>query len=134
MVLHLICHARLSKIQLSIFWIFEEKLPWQFLSMPKQVIQSPLSNKAKDMFVDWQGHPGDVASHEDFSNLKGFSKQPLLELGIYDKDECLDTWTFEELYANEQWNENEMTLVSDTSKFIEPKQGYTCLDPRFISK
>jgi hypothetical protein len=49
----------------------------------------------------------------------------MAELGIYDPKEDTSSWTFEEVYADTQWQESNTTLAGEDDTFIGLLPGVT---------
>jgi hypothetical protein len=91
---------------------------------------SPIYNSDQD--GDWQ------ANFEDFNYGQGsgmnfsqessddsFEEDPLVELGIYNRDEDRSGWPFKQKFTDLEWQETEMTLLQDTENFTRPQPGPT---------
>jgi hypothetical protein len=48
---------------------------------------------------------------------------PLAELGIYGVDEDTSEWTFEQLFHDTQWQEQQLTLTGAARAFTGPPPG-----------
>jgi hypothetical protein len=78
---------------------------------------------------EWQG------SYEDFqaalsgmqspSDDGSFIENAVQELGLYDPEEDLLGWSFDEIFADNQWHEPNLTLSDDTHNFFGPQPSPT---------
>jgi hypothetical protein len=57
------------------------------------------------------------------SPAESYSGDPLAELGIYDDDEDTTSWTFDQIYGDAQWQEQQLSLVGAPRTFSGPTLG-----------
>jgi hypothetical protein len=65
---------------------------------------------------------GMISSSDDDGS---FMENPQEELGMYDPDKDLSSWTFDQLFADSQWHETDLFLQQDTENFSGPQPGPT---------
>lgn len=63
------------------------------------------------VFVDLSA--SDISS----SHSGSFCEMPLQQLGLYDEDEDRSRWSFAKIWADDQWQESELTLLGDRMTF-----------------
>ena len=94
-------------------------------------LSQALVEENSDDDPDWIGEyydfVSDEAADESGSDLAdpSYTEDPLRELGLYDYDEDISGWTFDELFADEQWQEQSVTLLQNTHNFCGPTLGPT---------
>lgn len=91
---------------------------------------SPTYNSDEDgdweaNFEDFNCDQGSGMNFSQESSDYSFEEDPLVELGIYNKDEDRSGWPFERKFADSEWQETEMTLLQDTENFTGPQPGPT---------
>jgi len=74
---------------------------------------------------DWEGGLEDTESPEAVDEASDFDveldvEDPLQELGMYNQEEDMSTWSFEERFSDEQWQDQSITLGHDTTNFTGP--------------
>jgi len=86
---------------------------------------------------DSEHDPNWVAKYEDFSHndatedshsdsdTPSYTEDPLKELGLYQYGEDVSTWPFDRLFADDQWQDQAITLVNNTHNFSGPIPGPT---------
>jgi hypothetical protein len=79
-----------------------------------------------DWLGEWRDFDGTQAgmlssNYDDDS----WMENPQEELGIYAADEDLSGWTFDEIFADSQWQETNLTLSHETDNFSGPQPGPT---------
>lgn len=95
-------------------------------------ILNPLDPRApllsdSDNDLDWMGDFEDYLPEHDSPYII-FDEHTLIEnsmaeLGIYDDKEDTSKWTFEEVYNDSQWQEQQMTLLGGARHFTGPLPG-----------
>lgn len=84
-----------------------------------------------DSDPDWQGEYKDFQSEEEGGGISpdhdapSFSEDPLHELGLYNSDEDVLAWQFDKVFADDQWQDQSMTLLQNTDNFSGPIPGPT---------
>lgn len=53
------------------------------------------------------------------------SEDPMKELGLYSYDKDVSRWPFDRVFADDQWQDQSITLVNNTTNFIGPQPGPT---------
>jgi hypothetical protein len=80
---------------------------------------------------DWEGGWEDFLSADAASETASDSPElsyvedPLKELGLYNYKEDVSTWSFERLFADDQWQDQSITLEQNTQNFCGPTPGPT---------
>lgn len=101
-------------------------------SMPEEGILNPLNPRApllsdSDHDLDWMGDFEDFPPEHDDVNMMfdedALMEDPMAELGIYNDEEDTSNWTFEEVYDDSQWQEQQMTLLGGPRRFTGPLPG-----------
>jgi hypothetical protein len=96
----------------------EEEFPWLLYTAPL------LSDS--DLDHEWTGDFADFPlddSNAPLSPTDSYTEDPIVELGLYDRDEDLSGWTFKQLYDDSQWQERDLTLWSTPHRFTGPVPG-----------
>jgi hypothetical protein len=74
-------------------------------------------------YEDFKGASSSGTSSTD--DFQSFVENQLLELGQYDGEEDTSQWNWERTWADDQWQEQDMTLRENTDNFTGPTPGPT---------
>lgn len=89
--------------------------------------RAPLLNDDDELDVDWRGTFLDFNSPSrsgiPSSPTDNFVENPLAELGLYNAEEDLSSWSFEERFSDDQWQEPNLRLTDDPRHFTGPLPG-----------
>lgn len=92
---------------------------------------SELVVEGKSDDPDWHGEYEDFQSEEasgetvSDDDAGSYMEDPLRELGLYNYDEDVSNWPFERVFADDQWQDQSITLVQNTNNFSGPEPGPT---------
>ena len=56
----------------------------------------------------WEERAGETSADD---GAPSYTEDPLNELGMYNDDEDVSTWPFEKFFADEQWQDQSITLL-----------------------
>jgi len=101
-------------------------------SQSRQPVEScqPGVQEDSDDDPDWYGDYVDFLSDEvreetSDGETPSFMEDPLRELGLYDFGEDVSSWPFEQVFADDQWQGQDITLEQNTDNFSGPVPGPT---------
>lgn len=91
----------------------------------------PPTTEESDSDPDWVGDYTDFFDDEaavetsDCEDAPSFMEDPLQELGLYNFEEDVSSWPFQQMFADDQWQEQSFTLMQRTDNFSGPLPGPT---------
>lgn len=101
--------------------------PGGYHDCPSDPAEDHDSDDDKDWMPEYADYMSDQAAAESNSDSAApdYSEDPMKELGLYSYDEDVSGWPFDRVFADDQWQDQSITLVNNTANFIGPQPGPT---------